>query len=199
MLIQLYIIETAEVAVLHLTHSAPSQNLPLKTVFLLLKMFFFVCVQYSRLSKQYGMEIYLKKEQLHYTGSVKERGVLYLLTCLTQVSETRKGGGMIPTCLSGHGWCDLLPVCPCRHSCVNWPLLLTCSDRNSLSAAWLDSGMALQVCAVGLRASESVFSPEFQSLSTVWTDYQQIFATVFLGLSYFRFEHRHEKWLYPLQ
>ncbi|KAG7999909.1 putative serine racemase [Nibea albiflora] len=29
---------------------------------------------YSRLSKQYGMEIYLKKEHLHYTGSVKERG-----------------------------------------------------------------------------------------------------------------------------
>uniref|UniRef100_A0A3Q2WUV0 L-serine deaminase n=1 Tax=Haplochromis burtoni TaxID=8153 RepID=A0A3Q2WUV0_HAPBU len=39
---------------------------------------------YSRLSKQYGMEIYLKKEHLHYTGSVKERGVLYLLTSLTQ-------------------------------------------------------------------------------------------------------------------
>lgn len=31
------------------------------------------------------MEIYLKKEHLHYTGSVKERGVLYLLTSLTQV------------------------------------------------------------------------------------------------------------------
>lgn len=41
--------------------------------------------QYSRLSKQYGMEIFLKKEHLHYTGSVKERGVLYLLTSLTQV------------------------------------------------------------------------------------------------------------------
>uniref|UniRef100_H2L489 L-serine deaminase n=1 Tax=Oryzias latipes TaxID=8090 RepID=H2L489_ORYLA len=44
---------------------------------------------YSRLSKQYGMEIYLKKEHLHYTGSVKERGVLYLLTSLTQ--QQRKG------------------------------------------------------------------------------------------------------------
>lgn len=33
------------------------------------------------------MEIYLKKEQLHYTGSVAERGVLYLLTCLAQVSR----------------------------------------------------------------------------------------------------------------
>lgn len=47
-------------------------------------------MQYSRLSKQYGMEIYLKKEQLHYTGSVKERGVLYLLTCLTQVIRERE-------------------------------------------------------------------------------------------------------------
>ncbi|XP_040906201.1 L-threonine ammonia-lyase [Toxotes jaculatrix] len=45
---------------------------------------------YSRLSKQYGMEIYLKKEHLHYTGSVKERGVLYLLTSLTQ-EQQRKG------------------------------------------------------------------------------------------------------------
>lgn len=47
-------------------------------------------MQYSRLSKQYGMEIYLKKEQLHYTGSVKERGVLYQLTCLTQVTAEKK-------------------------------------------------------------------------------------------------------------
>uniref|UniRef100_A0A3P9JB27 L-serine deaminase n=1 Tax=Oryzias latipes TaxID=8090 RepID=A0A3P9JB27_ORYLA len=45
---------------------------------------------YSRLSKQYGMEIYLKKEHLHYTGSVKERGVLYLLTSLAQ-EQQRKG------------------------------------------------------------------------------------------------------------
>ncbi|KAK7901602.1 hypothetical protein WMY93_018371 [Mugilogobius chulae] len=45
---------------------------------------------YSRLSKQYGTEIYLKKEHLHYTGSVKERGVLYLLSSLTQ-EEQRKG------------------------------------------------------------------------------------------------------------
>ncbi|CAL9687338.1 unnamed protein product [Knipowitschia caucasica] len=45
---------------------------------------------YSRLSKQYGMEIYLKKEHLHYTGSVKERGALYLLSSLSQ-EEQRKG------------------------------------------------------------------------------------------------------------
>ncbi|XP_061236035.1 L-threonine ammonia-lyase-like isoform X4 [Neopsephotus bourkii] len=45
---------------------------------------------YSRLSKQYGMDIYLKKEFLQYTGSVKERGVIYLLTSLPQ-DQQRKG------------------------------------------------------------------------------------------------------------
>ncbi|KAM9476745.1 L-threonine ammonia-lyase [Clarias gariepinus] len=45
---------------------------------------------YSRLSKLYGMEIFLKKEYLHYTGSVKERGVLYLLSSLKQ-DEQKKG------------------------------------------------------------------------------------------------------------
>lgn len=45
-----------------------------------------LCLQFSRLSKQLGVEIYLKKEQLHYTGSVKERGVLYLLSSLPQVN-----------------------------------------------------------------------------------------------------------------
>ncbi|XP_063290214.1 L-threonine ammonia-lyase-like isoform X2 [Pelobates fuscus] len=45
---------------------------------------------YSRISKQYGVDIYLKKEFLQYTGSVKERGVLYLLTSLNQ-EQQRKG------------------------------------------------------------------------------------------------------------
>ncbi|XP_067323069.1 L-threonine ammonia-lyase-like isoform X3 [Anolis sagrei] len=45
---------------------------------------------YSRLSKQYGVDIYLKKEYLQYTGSVKERGVLYLLMSLQQ-DQQRKG------------------------------------------------------------------------------------------------------------
>ncbi|XP_077310089.1 L-threonine ammonia-lyase-like isoform X2 [Lithobates pipiens] len=45
---------------------------------------------YSRISKQYGVDIYLKKEYLQYTGSVKERGVLYLLTSL-QEDQQRKG------------------------------------------------------------------------------------------------------------
>ncbi|XP_052007178.1 L-threonine ammonia-lyase [Xyrauchen texanus] len=50
---------------------------------------------YSRLSKQYGMEIYLKKEHLHYTGSVKERGVLYLLSSLKQ--EQQRNGVIVAT------------------------------------------------------------------------------------------------------
>ncbi|XP_030626188.1 uncharacterized protein LOC115808947 [Chanos chanos] len=50
---------------------------------------------YSRLSKQYGMEIYLKKEHLHYTGSVKERGVFYLLSTLKQ--EQQKRGVIVAT------------------------------------------------------------------------------------------------------
>ncbi|XP_067155612.1 L-threonine ammonia-lyase-like [Apteryx mantelli] len=45
---------------------------------------------YSRLSKQYGLDIYLKKEFLQYTGSVKERGVLSFLTSLPQ-DQQRKG------------------------------------------------------------------------------------------------------------
>ncbi|XP_071987074.1 L-threonine ammonia-lyase-like isoform X1 [Engystomops pustulosus] len=45
---------------------------------------------YSRLSKQYGVDLYLKKEYLQYTGSVKERGVLYLLTSLHE-DQQRKG------------------------------------------------------------------------------------------------------------
>ncbi|XP_043840621.1 L-threonine dehydratase catabolic TdcB-like isoform X2 [Dromiciops gliroides] len=45
---------------------------------------------YSRLSKKYGMELYLKKEFLQYTGSVKDRGVLCLLASLHQ-DQQRKG------------------------------------------------------------------------------------------------------------
>ncbi|XP_067828775.1 L-threonine ammonia-lyase isoform X2 [Heptranchias perlo] len=50
---------------------------------------------YSRLSQQYGMDIYLKKEYLHYTGSVKERGAWYLLTSLSQ-EQQRKGVILAP-------------------------------------------------------------------------------------------------------
>uniref|UniRef100_A0A4W4GIZ2 L-serine deaminase n=1 Tax=Electrophorus electricus TaxID=8005 RepID=A0A4W4GIZ2_ELEEL len=42
------------------------------------------------ISKLYGMEIYVKKEHLHYTGSVKERRVLCLLSSLKQ-KQQKKG------------------------------------------------------------------------------------------------------------
>ncbi|XP_026534164.1 uncharacterized protein LOC113419129 isoform X1 [Notechis scutatus] len=45
---------------------------------------------YSRLSKQYGTDIYLKKELLQYTGTAKERGVLYLLMSLRE-DQQRNG------------------------------------------------------------------------------------------------------------
>ncbi|XP_015203375.2 L-threonine ammonia-lyase-like isoform X1 [Lepisosteus oculatus] len=45
---------------------------------------------YSRLSKQCGIEIFLKKEYLQYTGTVKERGVLCLLSSLRQ-EQQKKG------------------------------------------------------------------------------------------------------------
>ncbi|XP_053307135.1 L-threonine ammonia-lyase-like isoform X2 [Spea bombifrons] len=50
---------------------------------------------YSRISKQYGVDIYLKKEFLQYIGSVKERGVLYLLTSLSQ--DQQKKGVIVAT------------------------------------------------------------------------------------------------------
>ncbi|MGH0141396.1 UNVERIFIED_CONTAM: hypothetical protein FKN15_075271 [Acipenser sinensis] len=49
---------------------------------------------WQRLSKQYGVEFFLKKEHLHYTCSVKERGVLYLLTSLRQYSRLSKQYGV---------------------------------------------------------------------------------------------------------
>ncbi|XP_074152799.1 L-threonine ammonia-lyase-like isoform X1 [Sminthopsis crassicaudata] len=44
---------------------------------------------HSRLSKKYGMELFLKKEFLQYTGSVKERGVLNILTSLKQIQQKK--------------------------------------------------------------------------------------------------------------
>ncbi|XP_005048214.2 PREDICTED: L-threonine ammonia-lyase-like [Ficedula albicollis] len=69
---------------------------------------------YSRLSKQYGMDIYLKKEFLQYTGSVKERGVLYLLMSLPQ-EQQRKGvivaaEGAFSLAVAHHGSALRVPV-----------------------------------------------------------------------------------------
>ncbi|XP_063047352.1 L-threonine ammonia-lyase [Engraulis encrasicolus] len=50
---------------------------------------------YSRMSKQCGMELFMKKEHLNYTGSVKERGALHLLLSMT--SEQQKKGVIVAT------------------------------------------------------------------------------------------------------
>ncbi|XP_032806071.2 L-threonine ammonia-lyase-like [Petromyzon marinus] len=44
---------------------------------------------YSRLSKYYGSEIFVKKEFLHATGSAKERGVRYCLQMMTKDQRAR--------------------------------------------------------------------------------------------------------------
>ncbi|XP_061602178.1 L-threonine ammonia-lyase [Cololabis saira] len=91
---------------------------------------------YSRLSKQYGMEIYLKKEHLHYTGSVKERGVLYLLTSLTQ-EEQRKGVIVATDCnfsmaVAHHAVELKIPVFVIMPSCCSSPRLRIYRDYGAM-------------------------------------------------------------------
>uniref|UniRef100_A0A3B3YWK8 L-serine deaminase n=1 Tax=Poecilia mexicana TaxID=48701 RepID=A0A3B3YWK8_9TELE len=93
----------------------------------------FTIQSYSRLSKQYGMEIFLKKEHLHYTGSVKERGVLYLLTSLTQ----RKGVIMATDCnfsmAVAHHAAELkIPVFAIMPSSCSSPRLRTYRDYGAM-------------------------------------------------------------------
>ncbi|CAL8299420.1 unnamed protein product [Merluccius merluccius] len=91
---------------------------------------------YSRLSKQYGMEIYLKKEHLHYTGSVKERGVLYLLTSLTQ--EQQKKGVIVATdcnfsmAVAHHAVELKIPVFAIMPSCCSAPRLRVYRDYGAM-------------------------------------------------------------------
>ncbi|KAM4606985.1 L-threonine ammonia-lyase [Polymixia lowei] len=91
---------------------------------------------YSRLSKQYGMEIYLKKEHLHYTGSVKERGVLYLLTSLTQ--EQQKKGVIVATdcnfsmAVAHHAVELKIPVFVIMPSCCSSPRLRIYRDYGAM-------------------------------------------------------------------
>lgn len=54
---------------------------------------------HSHLSGETGMDIYLKKEYLQYTGSFKERGARY---CLLQLSEAQKKKGVISASLGNH-------------------------------------------------------------------------------------------------
>ncbi|KAK5605200.1 hypothetical protein CRENBAI_021368 [Crenichthys baileyi] len=91
---------------------------------------------YSRLSKQYGMEIFLKKEHLHYTGSVKERGVLYLLTCLTQ-EQQRKGVIVATDCnfsmaVAHHAVELKIPVFAIMPSSCSSPRLRTYRDYGAM-------------------------------------------------------------------
>ncbi|KAI3362958.1 hypothetical protein L3Q82_011628 [Scortum barcoo] len=91
---------------------------------------------YSRLSKQYGMEIYLKKEQLHYTGSVKERGVLYLLTSLSQ-EQQRKGVIVATDCnfsmaVAHHAVEQKIPVFVIMPSCCSSPRLRIYRDYGAM-------------------------------------------------------------------
>ncbi|XP_034754698.1 L-threo-3-hydroxyaspartate ammonia-lyase [Etheostoma cragini] len=91
---------------------------------------------YSRLSKQYGMDIYLKKEHLHYTGSVKERGVLYLLTSLTQAQQ-RKGVIVATDCnfsmaVAHHAVELKIPVFVIMPSCCSSPRLRIYRDYGAM-------------------------------------------------------------------
>lgn len=99
---------------------------------------------YSRLSKQYGMEIYLKKELLHYTGSVKERGVLYLLTSLTQ-EQQRKGVIVATDCnfsmaVAHHAVELKIPVFVIMPSCCSSPRLRIYRDYGAMVISYGSTG-----------------------------------------------------------
>nr|XP_033468650.1 L-threo-3-hydroxyaspartate ammonia-lyase [Epinephelus lanceolatus] len=103
---------------------------------------------YSRLSKQYGMEIYLKKEHLHYTGSVKERGVLYLLTCLTQAQQ-RKGVIVATDCnfsmaVAHHAVELRIPVFVIMPSCCSSPRLRIYRDYGAMVISYGSTGQDSQ-------------------------------------------------------
>ncbi|XP_070833787.1 L-threonine ammonia-lyase [Chaetodon trifascialis] len=99
---------------------------------------------YSRLSKQYGMEIYLKKEHLHYTGSVKERGALYLLTSLTQ-EQQRKGVIVATDCnfsmaVAHHAVELKIPVFVIMPSCCSSPRLRIYRDYGAMVISYGSTG-----------------------------------------------------------
>ncbi|XP_034080526.1 serine racemase [Gymnodraco acuticeps] len=99
---------------------------------------------YSRLSKQYGMEIYLKKEHLHYTGSVKERGVRHMLSSLTQAQQ-RKGVIVATDCnfsmAVAHHAVELnIPVFVIMPSCCSSPRLRIYRDYGAMVISYGSSG-----------------------------------------------------------
>ncbi|XP_077437744.1 L-threonine ammonia-lyase isoform X1 [Vanacampus margaritifer] len=99
---------------------------------------------YSRLSKQYGMDIYLKKEHLHYTGSVKERGVLYLLSSLAQ-EQQRKGVIVATDCnfsmaVAHHAVELKIPVFAIMPSCCSSPRLRIYRDYGAMVISYGSTG-----------------------------------------------------------
>lgn len=99
---------------------------------------------YSRLSKQYGMEIYLKKEHLHYTGSVKERGVLYLLTSLT-MDQQKKGVIVATDCnfsmaVAHHAVELKIPVLVIMPASCSSPRLRTYRDYGAMVISYGSTG-----------------------------------------------------------
>ncbi|XP_062256506.1 L-threonine ammonia-lyase [Platichthys flesus] len=99
---------------------------------------------YSRLSKQYGMEIYLKKEHLHYTGSVKERGALSLLSSLSQ-EQQRKGVIVATDCnfsmaVAHHAVELKIPVFVIMPSCCSSPRLRLYRDYGAMVISYGSTG-----------------------------------------------------------
>lgn len=161
--------------------------------------FLFPCVQYSRLSKQYGMEIYLKKEHLHYTGSVAERGALYLLNCLTQVSRRRT-----------HKHTDVhLDLCWPPQSEIVQRLLLTGDER--WWSFWLTAPSVPCLPPVCLSAEEITnernskwMSFRFKIKVTIWlvdynntsiNKYASLTSTLFIHTLYSRCYHMTSQWM----
>ncbi|XP_061914778.1 L-threonine ammonia-lyase [Entelurus aequoreus] len=112
---------------------------------------------YSRLSKQYGMEIYLKKEHLHYTGSVKERGALYLLSSLTQ-EQQRKGVIVATDCnfsmaVAHHAVELKIPVFAIMPSCCSSPRLRIYRDYGAMVISYGSTGHDSQNHARHLAAN----------------------------------------------
>ncbi|KAM8859420.1 L-threonine ammonia-lyase isoform 2-T2 [Spinachia spinachia] len=133
---------------------------------------------YSRLSKQYGMEIYLKKEHLHYTGSVKERGVLYLLTSLSQAQQ-RKGVIVASDCnfsmaVAHHAVELKIPVFVIMPSCCSSPRLRIYRDYGAMVISYGSTSRDSQTHACHLATEngylyleENESAPYLAGLGTV--------------------------------
>ncbi|XP_025053503.1 uncharacterized protein LOC102368673 isoform X1 [Alligator sinensis] len=102
---------------------------------------------YSRLSKQYGMDIYLKKEFLQYTGSVKERGVLYLLSSLPQ--DQQRNGVIVA---SDSNFCMAVAY---HASELHIPVFVIMSTSTSLARVKMCRDYGAMVISYGTTAKDS--------------------------------------------